>query len=352
MRIAIDAMGGDFAPREVVLGAVEAARRDPGIEIVLVGDEDAISAHLPSPRPANIVLHPASQVVGMDEAPAGALRAKKDSSVAVATRLHKEGAVQACLSAGNTGAASAFALFTLGRIEGVDRPGIASVFPSAKNPVIVIDVGANVDCKPRHLADFAILGAAYVPAIRGIIPEHLATARDATPTVGLLSIGEEEAKGNEQTKAAFQLLKDGAAPAGYRFFGNVEGRDIGKGTVDVVVCDGFVGNVVLKLAEGIAGMFLGALKDALLRDPRSKAGAFLLAPALRAMKKRFDHTGYGGAVLLGVNGTCVICHGSAKSDSIASAIRIARLAVETDVSGHIRASVKARDAAIQVTRDE
>lgn len=343
MRIAVDAMGGDFAPREVVAGAVEAARRDPSIHILLVGDEAAIRAHLPNPTLPNIEIHPASQIVEMDESPSHALRAKKDSGVAVATRLHKEGVVDACLSAGNTGAASAFALFTLGRIEGIDRPGIASVFPSSKNPVVVLDVGANVDCKPHHLADFAILGAAYVPAIRGIIPgEDAAFKRGAKPTVGLLSIGEEEAKGNEQVKAAHPMLKAGAVHGGYEFFGNVEGRDIGKGTVDVVVCDGFVGNVVLKLAEGYAGTFMGALKAALLANARSKMGAFLLAPALRAMKSRFDHTQYGGAVLLGVDGTCVICHGSAKADSIASAIRIAKLAVETDVAGKIRTAVKAR----------
>ena len=343
MRIAIDAMGGDHAPHEVVLGALEAARADAAIQIILVGDETAIRAHLPASVPANISFHASTQLVEMDESPAHALRSKKDSAVAVATRLVKEGKADACLSAGNTGAASAFALFTLGRIEGIDRPGIATVFPTAKNPVVVVDVGANVDCRPRHLADFAILGAAYVPAIWGIIPgEEQRAARGTKPSVGLLSIGEEEAKGNELTKSAFPLIKEGAARGGYNFVGNVEGRDIAKGTVDVIVCDGFIGNIVLKMAEGFSGLFMNALKDALTSSPQGKIAALLLAPALRRMKSRFNHNGYGGAVLLGVNGTCIICHGSAKSDAIASAIRIAKLAVEVDVPGKIRSSIAGR----------
>lgn len=343
MRIAIDAMGGDFAPQEIVQGAIEAARHDASISVVLCGDEKAIRACLPSPAPSNLSVHHCSQTVEMDESPSHALRQKKDSGVAVATRLHAEGKADVCLSAGNTGAASAFALFTLGRIKGIDRPGIATVFPTAKNPVVLLDAGANVDCKPSHLADFAIMGAAYLPAVRGIIPgESARFAQGAKPTVGLLSIGEEEAKGNELTKATFPLLKRGAERGGYEFVGNIEGRDIFKGTSDVVVCDGFVGNVVLKLSEGMAGMFIGSLKEYLTSSVRAKAGGLLAAPALRAMRKRFDHTGFGGAVLLGVNGTCIICHGSAKSGSIASAIRIAKLAVDTKVSDKIRDAVATR----------
>jgi glycerol-3-phosphate acyltransferase PlsX len=341
MRIAIDAMGGDHAPREIVLGAVEAARKLDGISIILVGDESAIRPFLPDPVPANISLYPATQVVEMDESPATALRAKKDSGLAVAVRLHAEGQADACLSAGNTGATSAFALFTLGRIEGVDRPGIATVFPTRKNPLILMDGGANVDCKPRHLADFAVMGAAYVPAIRNIIPnQQFSGDKNRKPTVGVLSIGEEEAKGNELSKAAFPLVKGSATRGGYEFFGNVEGRDIAKGTVDVIVCDGFVGNVVLKMAEGFAYFFMDAMKEALTSSFRSKIGAILVKPALTAMKRRMDHTEYGGAALLGVNGTCIICHGSAKSNAIASAIRVAKLAYEAKVPDNIRAALQ------------
>ena len=340
-------MGGDHAPAEIVAGALLAARRDAQTHILLVGDEGAIRAHLPADAPPNLTIHAASQVVEMDESPSQVLRSKKDSSLAVAFQLQKEGAVDATLSAGNTGATMAFALMILGRIKGIDRPGIATVFPTAKNPLILLDGGANIDCKPAHLADFALMGAAYVPVIRGIIPgEKDGFSRGQLPTVGVLSVGEEESKGNALSKAAFPLVKAGAARGTYRFYGNVEGRDIGLGTVDVVVCDGFVGNVVLKLAEGFARTFMDALKDALISSPRSKIAAILLAPALRKMKRRFDHTGYGGANLLGINGTCIICHGSAKADSIASAIRIAKLAVEIDVSARIREAVMVEAATV------
>ncbi len=329
MRIAIDAMGGDFAPQEIVAGALVAARADAGTHILLVGDESAIRALLPPQIPSNIELVASTQLVEMDESPARALR-KKESSLAIATRLHAEGRADACLSAGNTGAASAFALFTLGRIKGIDRPGIATVFPTAKTPCVVMDAGANVDCKPRHLADFALMGACYAPAIRGIIPDENARQSHKV-SVGLLSIGEEDSKGNELVKASRTGIAQSAVRGGFEFVGNVEGRDIPRGTVDVVVCDGFVGNVVLKLAEGFATLFLGGLKDALLSSPQSKLGAFLLAPALRRMRTRFDHSNFGGAALLGVKGNCIICHGSAKAKAITSAIRVAKLVVEAKV---------------------
>ncbi|MBW3636976.1 MAG: phosphate acyltransferase PlsX [Armatimonadetes bacterium] len=343
MRIAIDAMGGDNAPRELVQGAVDAAQRDASIHIVLVGDEAKIRPFLPSPAPENISLHPATQTVAMNEPPSSALRKKTDSAVAVATRLHKEGAVDACLSAGNTGAASAFALFTLGRIEGIDRPAIATIFPTAKHPLVLLDSGANVDCRPRHLADFAIMGAAYAPVIHSIIPgERSGVARGEMPRVGLLSIGEEEGKGNDLTKAAFPLVKAGATLGHYTFFGNVEGRDIGKGTIDVIVCDGFPGNIAVKLAESYVWMFNMLLRDAFKSSLRAKIGALLLAPALRAMKARLDHKAWGGAVLLGVNGTCIICHGSADAYAVAGAIRVAKESVHTDVTGKIRTAIAAR----------
>lgn len=349
MRIAIDAMGGDFAPREIVVGALAAARADAATHILLVGDERAIQALLPSPLPSNIEIVAATQLVEMDESPVHALRGKKDSSLAVATRLHAEGKADACLSAGNTGAASAFALFTLGRIEGIDRPGIATVFPTAKTPCVLMDAGANVDCKPRHLADFALLGAAYAPAIRGILPGEAARKTGGEVTVGLLSIGEEDSKGNELVKASREGIAANAARGGYTFAGNVEGRDIPRGSVDVVVCDGFVGNVVLKLAEGFAGLFMGGLKEALLSSPQSKIGAFLLAPALRKMKTRFDHSNFGGAALLGVKGNCIICHGSAKAPAIASAIRVAKLVVEAKVPEAIERALASEPTSVKKT---
>ncbi len=246
MRIAIDAMGGDQAPAEVVAGAVAAAR-DFGIEVILVGDEAALKKCLPSGSHPTVTIHPTAQIVTMDESPSQALRAKKDSSLAVAVRLHAERRADAVLSAGNTGATAAFALFTLKRIPGIDRPGIATVFPTMRSPLVLLDAGANVDCRPQHLAEFAIMGAAYARTVQGIIPgtKHAHFDKIKRPTVGLLSIGEEPGKGNDLTKAAYKLLQEKAPIANYEFYGNVEGRDIGRGTVDVVVCDGFVGRCQL-----------------------------------------------------------------------------------------------------------
>jgi phosphate acyltransferase len=318
MRIAIDAMGGDHAPQVIVEGAVAAAR-DFGVEVILVGQEEVIrrcftsgnsgalaSGSAGGQLPPGVSIHHASQVVEMGEEPIVARRKKPDSSCAVATQLHADGKADAVLSAGNTGVAATEALFRLKRIPGIERPGIATVFPTATHPCVVIDTGANAECRPKHLADFAVLGAAYVHTVSGIIPGIDAKPHGELPTVGLLSIGEEETKGNDLTKASFKLLKENADKGRYQFFGNVEGRDISYGTVDVVVCDGFVGNVVLKVAEGFAKTFGGELKKALMRDARSKAGALLLKPSLEKFKARFDYTGFGGAALLGVNGVCII----------------------------------------------
>lgn len=367
MRIAIDAMGGDRAPQEIVAGACAAAR-DFGVEVILVGDEAAIRSCLPrktshstsssrpmsthaaavsssssssSELPRGVSIHHTTQIVAMDEAPMQAMRKKPDSSVAVATKLHAQGKADAVLSAGNTGAATTLALFELKRIAGIDRPGIASVFPTSRNPLVLIDVGANVDCRPRHLAEFAVMGAAYARTVEGIIPgTGGCIAQGELPKVGLMSIGEEESKGNELTKASFKLLQNNAVAGRYEFFGNVEGRDLGLGTVDVIVCDGFVGNVVLKVAEGLAKMIGSELKSALTSTPQAKAGAWLSAPALRRFKSRMDYTDYGGAMLLGVNGVCIICHGSSEARSIYSAIRIAKQTVAADVVGTIRRTME------------
>jgi len=348
MRIAIDAMGGDRAPEEVVKGALAAAR-DFKVGITLVGDETEIKKYLPPQLPAGVEVRHTTQVVEMGEAPTQ-VRRKKDSSIAVATQLHKDGHAQAVLSAGNTGAAAAAALFILERIDGVDRPGIATIFPTAKLPLVLLDAGANVDCKPHHLAQFALMGAAYSRCILKIVSStagdffgvnNSTSGSSSVPTVGLLSIGEEATKGNDLTKASYKLLDANASSGLYSFYGNVEGRDIGAGTVDVVVCDGFVGNVVLKVAEGLAKMFGGEMRRALTSDLRAKIGALILKPALLRFKKRLDYTEFGGAALLGVNGVCIICHGSSDHRSIYSAIRIATQVIETDVVGTIRNTIHA-----------
>lgn len=337
MRIAIDAMGGDKAPGEIVSGALAAARELSDIEVLLVGDQAAMEKHVEGALPFNVRFHHAPDVVEMGEAPSQALRKKTNSSLAVATQMVADGLADAVLSAGNTGACAAFALFRIGRIKGVDRPGIATVFPSQTKPVVVLDTGANANCKADHLVEFAVMGAAYARGVAGIIPGTAAlNFSEELPTVGLLSIGEEEGKGNSLTKAAFKLLQENATQGKYQFHGNVEGRDLSLGTTDVIVCDGFVGNVVLKVAEGTAKMVAGALRDSLTSGWRAKLGALLLAPSLRQFKAKVDYTGYGGAVLLGLNAICIICHGSSNARSIQSAIHIAQHVVEADVVEDIR----------------
>jgi glycerol-3-phosphate acyltransferase PlsX len=330
-------MGGDKAPGEIVSGALAAARELSGIEVLLVGDQAAMEKHVEGNLPPNVRFHHAPEVVEMGEAPSQALRKKTNSSLAVATQLVADGHADAVLSAGNTGACAAFALFRIGRIKGVDRPGIATVFPSQTKPVVVLDTGANANCKAGHLVEFAVMGAAYARGVAGIIPgtEALSFASEL-PTVGLLSIGEEEGKGNDLTKSAYKLLQENAVQGKYHFHGNVEGRDLSLGTTDVIVCDGFVGNVVLKVAEGIAKMVTGALRESLTANWRAKLGALILAPSLRRFKGKVDYTGYGGAVLLGLNAICVICHGSSNARSIQSAIRIAQHVVDAGVVDSIR----------------
>jgi glycerol-3-phosphate acyltransferase PlsX len=349
MRIAIDAMGGDKAPGEIVSGALAAARELSDIEVLLVGDQAVMENCVEGTLPPNVHFHHAPDVVEMSEAPSQALRKKTNSSLAVATQLVADGLADAVLSAGNTGACAAFALFRIGRIKGVDRPGIATVFPSQTKPVVVLDTGANANCKAGHLVEFAVMGAAYARGVAGIIPGTAAlNFSEELPTVGLLSIGEEEGKGNDLTKSAYKLLQQNAAQGKYQFHGNVEGRDLSLGTTDVIVCDGFVGNIVLKVAEGTAKMVAGALRDSLTSSWRGKLGALILAPALRKFKGKVDYTGYGGAVLLGLNAICVICHGSSNAPSIQSAIRIAQHVVDADVVENIRKAFKEDAPEIEV----
>ena len=311
MRIAVDAMGGDFAPKEVVRGAVEAAKKYD-CEIVLIGDEGQIRAELHGADPAALrisIVH-ASEVIGMNEHPAEAVRSKKDSSVVVATRLVKEGSCDAVFSAGSTGAAVAAAQLILHRIRGVGRPAIATPMPTPDGVTLMLDSGANVDSRPEHLVQSAVMGSLYAQYVFGI----------AQPRVGLLNIGEEETKGNEQAKETYPLLRD---EPNIHFMGNAEGRDVPKGNFDVVICDGFVGNVVLKFAEGLAKTILGLIQEEIRgAGLMAKLGALLLMPTLRRLGKRLDVREYGGAPLLGVNGCCVIGHGSSDAKSVASAIGV------------------------------
>lgn len=329
MRVALDAMGGDFAPLETVNGAIEAVK-EVSCEIVLVGDKEKIEEVLhafPGWDKLPITVHHASQVIDMHDHPGASVRRKKDASVVVATQLVKEGKCDVAISAGSTGAAVAAALFGLGRINGIDRPAIATPIPNLTGITVLLDSGANIDSKPRHLVQSAIMGSIYAEYVMGV----------KNPRVGLLNIGEEESKGNEQALATFPLLKQLGT---INFIGNVEGRDIPKGTVDVVVCDGFVGNIVLKLGEGLASAIMQLIKDAISQSGiLTKIASVLVLPALRSLKKKLDYAEYGGAPLLGVNGGFIICHGSSKAKAIKNAIRVAKEFAEQQVVDHIRESI-------------
>lgn len=326
MKIAVDAMGGDFAPEQVVFGAIRAAKKY-GCEIVLVGDESKVMEVLDRDKGWHklpITVHHASEVIAMDEHPVQAVRKKKDSSVVVATRLVKEGVCDGVISAGSTGAAVAAAQFILGRIKGIDRPSIATPIPTPKGATLLLDSGANVDSKPKHLLQSALMGSLYSELVFGV----------RQPRVALLNIGEEETKGNEQAQLTYPLLKNMTT---INFVGNAEGRDIPKGNVDVVVCDGFVGNVVLKFGEGLAKTILKLIRDTIKENGIfAKIGALLLMPTLKKLGQRLDVAEYGGAPLLGVNGCCIISHGSSNSKAICNAIRVANEFVESNVLGHIR----------------
>ena len=329
MKIAMDAMGGDYAPEQIVFGSVRAAKKY-GCEIVLVGDEQKIRKVLEEEQgwqDLKISVHHASEVIEMGEHPGAAIRRKKDASVVVATRLVKDGVCDAVLSAGSTGAAAASALLVLGRIKGIDRPTIATPMPTPRGVTLLLDSGANVDSKPRHLVQSALMGSIYSQYIFDM----------EKPRVGLLNIGEEETKGNEQALATYPLLQQMTT---INFIGNVEGRDIPKGNVDVVICDGFVGNVVLKFAEGLAKTLMKLIKET-IKDGGflAKLGALLVMPALKKLGKRLDVTEYGGAPLLGVDGCCIICHGSSNAKSICSAIGVANEYVNNNVLDHIRDNI-------------
>lgn len=328
MRIALDAMGGDRAPRVIVEGAIQALKEYKDLEIILVGDEKRVKKELSKYRTKGLslsIIH-ASQVVEMDELPTTALRQKKDSSIMVSARLMKGRKAQAIVSAGNTGAAMVATKVVLGTLEGIERPTIATLMPHVYGVSILTDVGANVDCKPQHLLQFAIMGNTYAKEILGI----------EKPRVGLLSVGKEKLKGNELTRATYELLEK----TSLNFVGNVEGRDIFKGSVDVIVCDGFIGNVVLKTAESLAETIQGMLKREIKKNLLRKLGALLSMGAYRALKKRIDYSEYGGAPLLGIDGVCIITHGGAPALAIRNALRVAGEFINHKVNAHIIEAVK------------
>jgi glycerol-3-phosphate acyltransferase PlsX len=326
--VAIDAMGGDHAPEEIVIGACEAARKLE-CRIILVGHQQTIEqiAAKANGLPPNISIVHADGVVAMNEAPAAAVRRGATTSMGKMVDLIRDGTANAAFSAGNSGAFLAIATIRLRTLPGIARPAIATAWPSRKGPMLLLDAGANVDCRPDWLVQFAIMGSAYARSVLGI----------AAPKVGLLSVGEEEDKGNALTQATFPLLS--AAPI--NFIGNVEGRDLLIGNADVVVCDGFVGNVALKLAESAGEYFFGVLLEHAMSSVRGKIGLQMLKPALRALRKRFDHREYGGAPLLGVRGVCLIGHGRADARAIGSACRAALRAVRQDLVGSISGLIAA-----------
>lgn len=330
MKIAVDAMGGDYAPEEVVLGAIEAVKAYK-YDVVLVGDEKKIRkvmAEHGSEESERLTIVHAAEVIEMDEHPAQAIRKKKDASIVVATRLVKEGVCDAVVAPGSTGAAVTAALLGLGRIKGIERPCIATPIPSKKGVSVLLDSGANSDSKPKHLVQAAIMGTHYAKYIFNI----------ESPKIGLLNIGAEASKGNELSQTTYPMLE---ATKTISFYGNIEGRDITEGTVDVVVCDGFVGNVILKFGEGIALFIMQLVKDSIRKGGiLAKLGAMAVMPAFKHLKKRLDFTEYGGAPLLGVDGSFIICHGSSKAKTIRHAVRVAGELVEEDVVGHIRSSIE------------
>ena len=322
MRVAVDAMGGDNAPGVEVEGAV-AACREFGIPVTLVGDrerlQDELSRH--NTTGLDIDIHHASEVVGMHDSASDAVRKKRNSSVRLAFELVKEGRACAAVSAGNSGATMAAGMFVLKRISGIERPAIAQVFPTLKGQTLVLDVGGNVDCKPQHLVQFAIMGEVYARYAMGI----------SNPSVGLLSNGEEDSKGNELTRESHAILKE--TPIHYT--GYVEGRDIFKGTVEVVVCDGFVGNVVLKLSEGLADAAGRMLKGEIVKSWVSKLGYLFVRSAFSRFKKIVDYAEYGGAPLLGINGVGMICHGGSNVKAIKNAVRFAYDYARSGVTEHV-----------------
>ncbi len=318
MKIVLDAMGGDYAPQAAVEGGVQAAR-EWGVEVVLVGRREAVEAELARHETSGLplsVVH-ASQVIEMTDHPSIAAKEKKDSSVVVGLEMVKRGQAAAFVSAGNSGGVLASALFRLGRIPGIKRPALSTIYPTLEGMCFVLDVGANTDCKPEYLLQFGIMGSAYAERVLGI----------PNPRVGIVSTGEEEGKGSILAKEAFQLLEE----SGLNFVGNVEGKDIPLGLADVVVTDGFTGNVIIKLSQGVVTLLLSIVEEEIKRRPQAVLGALLAKAAFRAAKKRLDYSEYGGGALLGVKGVVIVAHGRSNANAIKNAVRVAVRAVERGV---------------------
>lgn len=326
MKIVIDAMGGDNAPKAIVEGSVLAVN-EYGVELILTGNSEIINNELKKLTydKAKIDVIHTTEVILNNEHPAMAVRRKKDSSMVVGLKLVKDGSAGAMISAGSTGALLTGATLIAGRIKGISRPAIAPLLPGKNGVFMIIDAGANVDCKPEYLVQFAIMGSAYFKRVLKV----------DNPKVGLVNNGAEEEKGNELTKSVFPMLKE----ANINFVGNVEPRDIPNGDVQVLVCDGFVGNTILKLFEGAASLIFSSLKEELLKGTISKAGALLLKPAFKRLKGKFDYTEYGGAPLLGVNGGVIKAHGSSDAKAIKNAIRQAKQFIDNDVITLIKDSI-------------
>jgi len=318
-------MGGDHAPGEIVAGALR-AREELGVEVLLVGDPQQIEAALPSKTNlGQIEIVSATEAIAMDEEPLSAIRRKPKASINVAMNLVKNQKADGVVSAGHSGAAMAAALLRLGRLPGIDRPAIGAVFPTliASKPVLILDVGANVDCRPKFLDQFAVMGSIYSEYVLGT----------PNPKVGLLNIGEEDSKGNDAAVRANQMLRENSRIS---FIGNAEGRDVLSGRFDVIVCDGFVGNVLLKFAEAVGDIVLQILREELPQGLRGQIGSAILKPNLKRIKQRVDHAEHGGGLLLGVAGICIIGHGSSQAPSIFNAIRIAKEAVDNSVLQRIQ----------------
>ena len=330
MQIALDAMGGDYGSEELIAGALLAVRQT-GLSVSLVGDESLLSKLLdnlaPDSKTAKLIkiVH-SSQVIDMNEHPVDAIRKKKDASIMVAFDLVQRGEADAAVSAGNSGATLAAATRKLGRLEGISRPGIASIFPTLKKPVVLMDIGANVDCRPQHLFQFGVMASAF-SRINDV----------KNPRVGLLSIGEEIGKGNSLIKETYPLLENSAL----NFIGNVEGRDVFQGEVDVIVCDGFVGNVCLKVSEGLAEAAMQMLRDEIVKSITAKIGYLLARHAFKSFKKRVDYAEYGGAPLLGINGIGIICHGKSSAHAIKNAILEAAKMAKGNINKDILESLAA-----------
>lgn len=330
IRIALDVMGGDEAPQAPVNGAIAAAQTWPDIHVTLVGNEQKIN-EVRRDLPSNISVLHTDVIIGADEEPVRAVRRKKEASLVKTCSLVKDGDVDVAISAGNTGALMAAGLFTVGRLSGIARPGLAPVFPTIdERGVLVLDVGANMDAKAEQLAQYALMGSVYAEKVLGF----------SRPRVGLLNVGTEAAKGNELTKAAFPLLKQ----LPIHFIGNVEARDVTLGVCDVLICDGFSGNILLKSVEGVAEVIFSTLKKEMTRNLPSKLAAAVLKPGLSRFKAKMDYTEYGGAPLLGLNGAIIKSHGSSNAQAIKNAVRQARKFVDEQVIEHIAANLKGSES--------